>query len=117
MHSLPFPAINREFIFHSKITRDAKTGAIKIQMDAMPEFCQNNADLCVFNKESSLVRVSHSHGHYLLEAINKHLTRVTWTHHTNPEGHLPKWMINSLIQEMPFKTLQGLRKKHSIQKT
>jgi hypothetical protein len=116
IHSLPFPARNREFIFHSKITQIAETGAIKIQMNAKPEFCQSNGGLCAFNKESSLVRVTHSHGHYLLEAINKHQTRVTWTHHTNPAGHLPKWMINSLIQEMPFRTLQGLRKKVLNQK-
>ena len=111
IHKLPFPAQNREFIFHSKVTRSPQTGSVSIHMNAEPEFCQDNAHLCSLIPETNLVRVEHSHGHYLLEPIDKKKTRVTWTHHTNPGGNLPIWLINSLVKEMPYRTLQGLRKK------
>ena len=111
VHKLPFPAINREFIFHSKVTRSPKTGSVSIQMNVEPKFCEDNAHLCLLIPETHLVRVKHSHGHYLLEPIDKNKTRVTWTQHTNPGGNLPIWLINSLVKKMPYLTLQGLRKK------
>ncbi|MCU7798669.1 MAG: hypothetical protein KZQ70_00650 [gamma proteobacterium symbiont of Lucinoma myriamae] len=119
VHQLPFPAHNREFIFHSKISRSAQTGVVRTQMKAIPEFCQQSVEACSLIPKSSLVRVHHSHGYYLLEPIADNITRVTWTHHTNPEGHLPLWLVNHLIKEMPYRTLQGLRKKvfnHKYQK-
>lgn len=119
IHKLPFPAANREFIFHSKVTRSPKTGSVNIRMRAVPGYCQDKTHQCKSIPESSLIRVKHSHGHYLLEAISQKNTRVTWTNHTNPEGNLPIWLINSLVEEMPFRTLQGLRKKvfhHPYQK-
>lgn len=119
VHQLPFPAHNREFIFHSKITRSSQTGAVRIQMKTIPNFCQNDIKACSLIPRSSLVRVKHSHGYYLLEPVAKNITRVTWTHHTDPEGHLPLWLVNQLIKDMPYRTLQGLRKKvlnHKYQK-
>lgn len=111
IHQLPFPAQNREFIFHSKVTRSAETGSVSVHINAVPGFCLNNKRQCSLIPKSSLIRVTHSHGYYLLEPIKTNITRVTWTHHTNPGGHLPMWLINSLIKEMPYQTLQGLRKK------
>lgn len=111
IHKLPFPARNREFIFHSKVTHSSQTGSVSVHMRAVPDFCQENPHLCTLISESELVRVKHSHGYYLLEPVDNKRTRVTWTHHTNPGGNLPIWLINSLIKEMPYRTLQGLRKK------
>lgn len=110
IHKLPFPAQNREFIFHSKIRHSIQTGAVMIQTKAVPNFCTSNSNLCSPAASTSLVRIKHSHGHYLLEPLDDGVTRVTWTHHTNPGGNLPGWFINHLIQEMPYRTLQGLRK-------
>jgi hypothetical protein len=111
VHQLPFPFKNREFIFHSKLTRSPETGSVTIQMKAVPGFCQENSHKCSLIPKSSRIRIKHSHGHYLLEPLDKNNTRVTWTHHTHPEGNLPIWLINSLVKEMPLRTLQGLRKK------
>lgn len=119
VHQLPFPAHNREFIFHSRISRSPQTGEVRIQMEAIPEFCQQNVKACSLIPKSSLVRVEHSHGQYLLEPVAHNITRVTWTHHTNPGGNLPLWLVNQLIKAMPYHTLQGLRKKvfnHKYQK-
>lgn len=111
IHKLPFPALNREFILHSKVTRSPETGAVLIQINAVPEFCSEKIKPCTQLSDRQMVRVEHSHGHYLLEPLDKKNTRVTWTHHTNPGGYLPTWLINRLIREVPFRTLQGLRKK------
>ena len=119
IHQLSFPMQNREFIFHSKISRSIQTGAVRIQMKVVPDFCHKNSNLCSIKEKSSLVRIKHSHGHYLLEPVANNITRVTWTQHTDPGGNIPMWMVNQLIQEMPYRTLQGLRKEvfnHKYQK-
>lgn len=116
VHRLPFPAHNREFIFHSKVSRSSRTGVIRIQMQTVPNFCDNDIKACSQITKSSMIRVRHSHGQYLLEPVTDNSTKVTWTHHTDPEGFLPLWLINQLIQEMPYRTLQGLRKKVFEQK-
>lgn len=111
IHSLPFPAKDREFILHSKVSRSAKTGAISIYTKAVPEFCEENTQYCSDLPEKNLLRIRHSHGLYLLEPVEHRITRVTWTHHTNPEGNLPGWLINSLLKEVPFCTLNKLREE------
>lgn len=111
VHQLPFPAQNREFILHSKVTRSPKTGSVSIHIKAVPELCQDNTIQCSLIPKTSYIRVKHSHGLYLLEPVDNNNTRVTWTQHTNPEGNLPTWLINSLVKKVPFRTLQGLRKK------
>ncbi len=111
VHQLPFPAKNREFIFYSKIIRLPETGAIHIIMNAVADFCLLQKQACSVIEQSSLPRVRHSHGYYLLEPIAHNMTRITWVHHTDPGDDLPRWLTNLLIQEMPFQTLKGLRKK------
>ncbi len=111
IHQLPFPASDREFILHSEVSRSGRTGAISIHTRAEPEFCEENNSYCADIPENRLIRVYHSHGLYLLEPVAQRITRVTWTHHTNPEGKLPGWLINSLIRDVPFHTLNKLRAK------
>lgn len=112
IHNLPFPAVDREFILHTKISRDPVSGAVTVYSTSQPDYClQQPTSHCQFIKQSSLVRVRHSHGSYLLEPVKKGMTKFTWTQHTNPGGKLPVWLVNKLIREVPYHTLQGLRKK------
>ena len=112
IQNFPFPAQNRDFIFHTKIVRSPQTGIITVHMNTANEFCITHNHLCSpIDKFSNLIRVKHSHGHYRLEPLKTNATRVTWTQHTNPEGNLPVWLINQMVQEIPYKTLRGLQKK------
>ena len=109
LHYLPFPALNREFIFYSRIRRIPQTGEINIDVEAQPEFCTSHTRTCDKITRHSAIRVQHSHGQYHLEPIGKKMTRVTWIQHTDPGGHLPHWLINTLVRDVPYKTLKGLR--------
>ena len=110
LHHLPFPARNREFIFHTQIRRIPETGEVDIEVQALPEFCTSHTQLCKKIPRYSAIRVQHSHGTYHLEPLGKKLTRITWVQHTDPGGYLPHWVINNLLRNVPFKTLQSLRK-------
>jgi len=112
VQSFPFLAQNRHFILHSKITYYPKNGNILISMNAITNFCVDNKSLCRnIGNTDHLIRIKHSHGYYLLETLHDNTSRVTWVQHTNPEGDLPIWLINQMIQNLPYKTLLGLRKE------
>ena len=112
IQSFPFFIQNRDFILHSKIVRSKKSGAILIQMNVINDFCVKHPHLCQnIGDTSHLIRIKHSHGYYLLEPLQKNMTRVIWSQHTNPGGDIPGWLTNLLLQEMPYKTLLGLKKK------
>lgn len=51
---------------------------------------------------------------YLQLESKKGSTMVTYYMHSEPSQNIPSWLINPLIHEMPFKTLQGLRQKLSL---
>ena len=108
----PFLIQDRDFILHSRIVRSNKSGAILIHMNAVTNFCAQNHYLCQsIGGTSHLIRIKHSHGYYLLEPLQNNVTRVTWVQHSNPGGDIPSWLINLMIQEMPYKTLLALKEK------
>lgn len=81
-------------------------------MKAIANFCEKNSHYCkTIGDTSALIRIRHSHGYYLLEPLEADSSRVTWVQHTDPGGDLPNWIVNYMIQDMPYKTLRGLRKK------
>ena len=117
VHNLPFPVVDREFILHTKISRNPVNGAVTVYSEARPDYClQQQTSHCQLIKHSSLVRIRHSHGSYLLEPVKKGLTKFTWTQHTDPGGNLPAWLVNIMIREVPYLTLQSLRKKATEKK-
>ena len=112
IHNLPFPAVDREFILHTKISRNPISGAVTVNSESRPDYClQQQTPHCQLIKHSSLVRVRHSHGSYLLEPVKKGITKFTWTQHTKPGGILPAWLVNKMVREVPYLSLQSLRKK------
>ena len=94
------------------MARSNKSGAILIHMNAVTNFCAQNHHLCQnIGDTSHLIKIKHSHGYYILEPLQNNMTRVIWVQHTNPGGDIPSWLINLMIQEMPYKTLLALKEK------
>ncbi|OMH25871.1 START domain-containing protein [Motiliproteus sp. MSK22-1] len=106
----PFPAQNRDVIHHARVSQNPKTRAITIKLNATPDFCLNNTlATCEPINRSSNIRIRHSQGTYRLEPINNMTTRVIWQQHVEPGGHLPDWMVNSMLVSVPFSTLGKLK--------
>ena len=96
----PFPVKDRDIILHSVMTQKADTKEVTVQLNAVPDYIP----------ETKNVRIKKSNGFYLLKPLPGGSTEVTWQHHTEPGGHVPKWLVNSLLVDTPFKTLNNLRK-------
>ncbi|MBT4162707.1 MAG: START domain-containing protein [Gammaproteobacteria bacterium] len=91
---LPFPARSRDAVFHARIyyTPD---GSITIELQSTP------------NKLSQTkhVRIIETYGHYLLQPLDKGRVLLTWQLYVDPAGVLPAWLVNSMLTDMPYKSL------------
>ena len=96
--SLPFPAKSRDSIFHATITFEGRASA-RVTMSSMP-------DEIPLTKH---VRIREAFGTYILEPTGENKLRVIWQQYVDPGGALPSWLVNSILTELPFKSLQAFR--------
>ena len=96
----PFPVKDRDLILHSVMTQNPDTKQVTIRLVAVPDYIS----------ETKNVRIKRSDGFYLLKPLPDGSIEVTWQHHTEPGGGIPMWLVNALLVDTPFKTLNNLRK-------
>jgi hypothetical protein len=95
---LPFPAKSRDAVFLATITY-AQDKSVKISMSPLPDRVES----------TKLVRVRNAFGSYLLEPVSDTRTRVTWQMYVNPAGALPAWLVNSMLIDLPYRSLKKFR--------
>ena len=96
--SLPFPAKSRDSIFHAAITFEGES-TVRVTMNSMPDEIP----------QTKHIRIRESFGTYILEPTRKNKLRVTWQQYVDPGGALPAWMVNSMLTDLPFKSLRAFR--------
>jgi hypothetical protein len=96
---LPFPARSRDAIFKI-VGSHHKNGTIQIDLTSVPDHI----------KESKYVRIREAYGRYTLQTIDDHHTLLTWTQYVDPTGSLPAFLVNSMVTDIPFKSLLNFRK-------
>lgn len=95
---LPFPANSRDMIFKATAVQSAD-GNIRINLQSRPDFIE----------ETGYVRVIESYGSYLLEKLSENRTRLTWIQYVDPGGALPAFMVNSMLTDIPFRSLENFK--------
>ncbi|MBT4837458.1 MAG: hypothetical protein HON94_08935 [Methylococcales bacterium] len=106
----PFPATDRYILSKMTLIQNPATKTMRINAIAVPDYCQsNNKASCQKIKTKSLVKIKHSTGYFEFSPLENGFVKVFWQHHTEPEGMLPKWMVNMLLVDIPYYTLDGLR--------
>jgi hypothetical protein len=59
--------------------------------------------------DKGMVRVTESKGTYKMTDLGDGTVKIVWHQHADPGGSLPSWLVNSLIVDLPFNTLENLR--------
>lgn len=98
--SLPFPISDRDYVLYSEGHPDPakKVVITKIKSVVNPKAPED--DCCV--------RAEVYGTYYKFEALPGGKTKLTVEVHTNPKGLLPGWLINSIQEDWPSKTLNAL---------
>lgn len=95
---LPFPARSRDMIFLATIEyRDDKS--VRVDMTSVPDYID----------ETDHVRIQNAYGYYILEPTSDATTRILWQQYVDPAGALPAWIVNSMLTDLPFKSLSKFR--------
>ncbi|PSF10618.1 lipid-binding protein [Marinobacter fuscus] len=98
VNDMPWPVTDRDYVLRIRTRGEAGSGEIVMDMNATPD---------IRAQYSSRVRVDHSNTHYRLIPEGEQ-TRMIWIQHTDPNGALPGWLVNSLIVDIPLKSIQAL---------
>ena len=107
---MPLFITNRGLIFHTVITQKADNKIITMQMSAIPDYCKNKqTESCQYIQNIKLIPITRSNGFYKFIPEADGWTTVIWQQHIEPGGRLPGWLVNSLLLDIPFNTLNNLR--------
>ena len=98
--SLPFPAKSRDSIFHAAITFEGLS-TVRVTMNSMPDEIP----------QTKHIRIRESFGTYVLAPTRENKLRVTWQQYVDPGGSLPAWLVNSMLTDLPFKSLRAFRER------
>lgn len=98
VNDMPWPVTDRDYVLRIQTNGDRASGEVVMDLSAMPN---QRAEM------DSRVRVDRSDTHYrFIPQGNK--TRMIWLQHTDPNGALPGWLVNSLLVDIPVRSLQAL---------
>ena len=95
---LPFPVKSRDAIFHASTTFESDKAVI-VSMVAVPDY----------SPATKLVRIQQATSKFRLEILPNNKTRIVWQQHVDPAGAIPSWLVNSMMTDMPYKSLQSIR--------
>lgn len=98
VNDMPWPVADRDYVLHIQTEGSQSTGEVVMHLNAVPE--QREA----FDR---YVRVDRSDTLYRLIPEGQQ-TRMVWLQHTDPNGALPGWLVNSLLVDIPVKSLENL---------
>lgn len=97
--TFPWPYSNRDMVYKMTID-ESDPKEVVISLTGIPDYLP---------ERKGIVRMKAAAGFILLKPIDGN-TEITYQFHSEPGDNIPVWLANSSIAELPFKTLQGLRK-------
>ena len=96
--SLPWPAKDRDLCLDMQITRVDE--AITVNLTSNPDLVPIDDDF---------VRILLVEGQWVIRAIDDENSLVEQQFLADPEGSLPKWIINMFVVDSPYQTMKNMR--------
>lgn len=98
--NIPWPGWDRDVVVHSTFRQNRKTKVVEITFDSLPDKVPLKA---------RVVRVRTMTGRLLLTPQQDNKIKVTYEVNADPGGRIPRWMVNDMVSDFPFYSLQSLR--------
>jgi len=97
----PWPLSNRDAIVAGNISQDEKTGTVVVSSRSLVAAQYPPLD--------DFVRMPDIDGNWTFRPLANGLVEVTMQGRADPGGSIPVSVVNLIIHETPYRTLQGLR--------
>jgi len=100
--SLPWPLEDRDIVSGQQVTQNLNTKIIKIK-----EWYEGNA----LPKNEGVIRIPRLNTEFLLIPKEKNITKLIWQGHNDPGGFIPPFLVNWLIEDVFFKSMNTMKKR------
>ncbi len=104
--SMPWPVVNRDMVAHSVLTQNSQNKQIEIKLNAISGLVP---------LKNNMVRIKTMRGRWLITPLLNSVgddtgeKLVEYEMNLDPAGKIPKWLVNTLVVEIPFNTLKNMR--------
>ena len=110
INDLPIIA-DRDLILHGQTITSDDGGELRIRLEAVPDYCDNNDDEdCIAINQSNKVRVQQARGEFILTKKDQSSTTIVWQQFLDPGGALPHWLFRMMLADVPIKSLSQLKR-------
>jgi len=100
VNDMPWPVTDRDYVLHIRTQGDEASGEIVMKMGATPGKRAENSSRVRVDRSDTLYRFTPKNGK----------TRMIWLQHTDPNGALPGWLVNSLLVDIPISSMEELER-------
>ncbi|MDO3722996.1 START domain-containing protein [Marinobacter sp. chi1] len=100
VNNMPWPVTDRDYVLRIRTQGDEETGEIIMDLNATPNQREEFRDRIRVDRSDTLYRF----------IPRGEQTRMVWVQHTDPNGSLPGWLVNSLLVDIPVRSLQALER-------
>ncbi len=98
--SVPWPASNRDYVVHMKVSQDEKTKAVSVVGENKPTYLP---------AVKNIVRIQQSYTKWLMMPLPNGQVLIEYYLQVDPGGIVPVWLINLFSTKGPFETFKNLR--------
>lgn len=97
---LPWPVSDRDVVLHVGMVQNAKNYAVRIPFHEVTG---------ILAKQKNYVRIPEMRGFFLFEPLQPGKIRMTLQTIVDPAGHIPDWLANMIMMDIPFYSLKQLK--------
>ncbi|MEB8432075.1 START domain-containing protein [Cocleimonas sp. KMM 6892] len=98
---MPWPVIDRDSVVQSVKTQNKTSNQITITFVSKP---------AMIEKLPKTVRITKMQGLWELTPLQNGKLKILYQMSVDPGGNIPKWLVNSLAVDIPYHTLNNLRR-------
>ncbi|MDK8464636.1 START domain-containing protein [Marinobacter sp. SS13-12] len=100
VNDMPWPVTDRDYVIRIRTRGDQNNGEIVMDLNAIPDQREEESDYVRVDKSDTLYR-------FIPEGDQ---TRMIWIQHTNPNGSIPGWLVNTLLVDIPIRSIEQLER-------
>lgn len=100
VNNMPWPVTDRDYVLRIRTRGQQADGEIVMDLNAIPDQRAAEDDYIRVDKSDTLYRF----------VPEDDQTRLIWIQHTEPNGSLPGWLVNTLLVDIPIRSMEQLER-------
>ena len=107
VRQLPWPCKNRDLVLHNKLFFDKQNKSLVLRTWSVDGFPQDPSN-------PEFVRADISYSAITMKPLSKETTKVEIVIHVDPRGDIPKWLVNLIQKNWPYKFLKRIESRSHV---